>query len=286
MSYLISLILFTCLQAWGVELKIPALRSPVMDEAQILNEAQRADLSALAYEIHTNKGPQITILTVPDLQGHAIEDFSIRVAEKWQLGMKEKGNGLLITIAVADRSMRIEVGEGIEGEITDYEANQYIRDVLTPAFREGNYHSGLRLVMEDMARKFNIQISDASVPVVRRSASRPQNNPLEGLLPIFFVILVMVSLFFRKRPMLRGMVSGASMAGAGFIMVPGLAIGLMMAIFFIGTLLGMIGFNNLLYAMIASRGGRGGGFGGGRGGGGGWSGGGGGFSGGGASGRW
>ena len=79
-----------------------------MDEAGFLTPEQKQDLSQLAYEINTHQGPQITILTVPDLQEYAIEDFSIRVAEKWQLGTKEKDNGLLIVIAKAEHKMRIK----------------------------------------------------------------------------------------------------------------------------------------------------------------------------------
>jgi uncharacterized protein len=267
------------LSAWAV--KVPALRSPVMDEAKILGQAERRDLAELAYEIHTNQGPQITILTVKDLQGYAIEDFSIRVAEAWKLGLKEKGNGLLITIAVQERQMRIEVGEGIEGEITDYEASQYINQILTPAFRERRFHAGLRMVMEDVARKFNLQITGvASRPHLPRQ--RPRHSPLELMMPVGLVILIIGSVILKQRPGARGLFTAAGTTGAGFLMFPGIGIGALIMMFVFGLALGLIGINNLLYALAASQGRRGGGFGGG----GGWSGGGGGFSGGGASGRW
>src|SRR4051812_10772539 len=109
MPFLLGLILFSWMNVWSAELQIPALTSPVMDLANFLSEADRKDLADLAYEIHTHQGPQITILTVPDLQGYPIEDFSIAVAEKWQLGTKKAGNGLLITISRSERQMRIEV---------------------------------------------------------------------------------------------------------------------------------------------------------------------------------
>jgi uncharacterized protein len=131
-----------------------------MDEAALLSAEEREDLNQLAYEIYTHQGPQITIFIVNDLQGLGIEEFSIKVVEKWQLGTKEKDNGLLIVIAKAERKMRIEVGQGLEGDITDYESNQYIKNILAPAFKEGAFHQGLRLVLEDMARKFNIQLKD------------------------------------------------------------------------------------------------------------------------------
>ncbi|HXH76061.1 MAG TPA: TPM domain-containing protein [Bacteriovoracaceae bacterium] len=284
MHLFLSLLLFGWVNVWGAELSIPALTSPVMDQAGFLTEAEKEDLSKLAYEIYTNKGPQITILTVPDLQDHAIEDFSIRVAEQWKLGTKKEGNGLLIVISKAERKMRIEVGEGIEGEITDFESNQYINKVLAPSFKQGRFHEGLRVVMQDIARRFNIQPTGESA-VVRRAPQRV-SGPINKMFPILIGILIFGQILLRKRRMARGMFSGLGMAGAGFLMLPGIGLGVII-LFIIGLVLGTAGFNNLLFAAAAGSGRRGG-FGGGGfgGGGGGWGGGGGGFSGGGSSGSW
>lgn len=286
MQYLLSLLLFSWISV-AQTVNVPALRSPVVDEAGFLTDSEEQDLGQLAYEIYTHQGPQITILTVNDMQGFPIEEFSIRVAEKWQLGTKEKGNGLLIIIAKAERQMRIEVGEGIEGEITDYESNQYIRGTLAPAFKEGKFHDGLRLVMQDVAKKFNIQLEQGNAYV--RRAPRPQHLPqgFPTFIPIVFVIMAIGNFILQKRRMARSLFSGASMAGGAFLFAGG-SIGLILIMFFMGLMIGMIGLNNILYGLAASgRGGRGGGFGGGGfGGGGGWSGGGGGFSGGGSSGSW
>lgn len=287
MRYLLSLILLLSLNVWGVtEIQIPALNAPVMDEAGFLNPAEREDLNQLAYEINTHQGPQITILTVKDLQDNPIEEFSIRVAEKWKLGTKERGNGLLIIIAKTERQMRIEVGQGIEGEITDFEANKYIREILTPAFREGQFHAGLKTVMIDIAQKFNIKTEEGNRYVRRATPARVLKGPLVAAFPFLIGILILGQLFLGKRPVARGLFTGAGMAGVGFFVgVAGLAmIGFM---FLMGLLIGMIGLQNLLFALAAGSGrGGGGGFGGGGGGGGSWGGGGGGFSGGGSSGNW
>lgn len=285
MQYFLSLLLFSWISV-AQTVNVPALRSPVVDEAGFLNEAEKEDLSQLAYEIYTNQGPQITILTVNDLQGFPIEEFSIRVAEKWQLGTKEKGNGLLIIVAKAERQMRIEVGEGIEGEITDYESNQYIHQVLAPAFKAGKFHDGLRMVMQDIAGKFNIQLAQSNAYV--RRTPRPQHLPkgISAALPLIFLVMVIGNIIFGRRLLARSLFSGFSMAGGAFLLA-GPALGLILLMFFFGSLIGLIGLNNILYGLASSRSGRGGfggGFGGG--GGGGWSGGGGGFSGGGSSGNW
>ncbi len=269
--------------AWAAEIQIPALRAPVMDEAQFLSEKEEQDLNQLAYEIYTNKGPQITIFTANDLQGYGIEDFSIAVAEKWQLGTKEQGNGLLIIIAKTERKMRIEVGQGIEGEITDYESSQYINQVLAPAFKQGQFHAGLRVVMEDVAGKFNIKMGTGR-KYVRRSAQPVQlPKALITAFPFIIIFIILGQLILSKKPFARGMFTGTSLAGAGFLF-GGAGIAIIGMLFFVGLMIGLIGLHNLLFALAAG-GGRsrgGGGFGGG----GGWSGGGGGFSGGGSSGNW
>ena len=285
MRYLFSLILILSLNVRGAEIQIPVLNSPVMDEAGFLTSEQKQDLSQLAYEINTHQGPQITILTVPDLQEYAIEDFSIRVAEKWQLGTKAKDNGLLIVIAKAEHKMRIEVGNGIEGEITDYESNQYINNILTPAFKAGDFHGGLKAVMLDVAQKFNLKLSEGNRYVRRAPQSSSIPGPLKVAFPFLIGILILGQIILGKKPVARGIFTGAGMAGVGFFVgAAGLAmIGFM---FLMGLLIGLIGLQNLLFALAAGSSHRGsGGFSGGSGGGS-WGGGGGGFSGGGSSGSW
>lgn len=286
MPFLLTLLLF--INAWGIEISIPALRSPVVDEASFFAPQEKQQLENLAYEIHTNQGPQITVLTVNDLQGYPIEEFSIRVAEKWQLGTKEKGNGLLIIISKAERKVRIEVGEGIEGDITDYESNSYIRNILTPAFKQGQFYLGIRAVMEDVARKFNIKVEEEGAQLVHR-AVRPVQLAFPLLLPIMLVILFITQIAFRNHSFMRGLTGGASVAGAGFAVLGAAGLFFLVILFFMGFVFGLIGFHNVLFA-LAQGGGHGGGRyrsgGGGFGGGGGWSGGGGGFSGGGSSGDW
>lgn len=284
-------LLFLLIQAfsWGSEIQIPALRAPVMDEAGLLNESEEADLNQVAYEIHTHQGPQVTILTLNDLQGFEIEDFSIRVVEKWQLGTKEKDNGLLVIIAKAERKMRIEVGNGIEGEITDYEANQYINQILKPAFRQGQYHAGLRLILQDVAKKFNLKL-DQERGFIRRSA-RPQMQIQipEGLrkaFPFILILFIGAQIILRNHPRARGVVSGLTFSGVGFFLGFGLV--LYLALFILGAIIGLVGLHNILYALLRANSSHHGGYGGYGGGssGGSWSGGGGGFSGGGSSGNW
>ena len=268
----------------GAELQLPALSSPVMDMAGFLTEAERKDLSELAYEINTNNGPQITIMTVNDMQDYPIEEFSIRVAEKWQLGTKEKDNGLLVIIAKAERQMRIEVGNGIEGEVTDFDTTKYTKELFPQYFKNGQFHAGLRIFMEDMAAKFNIKLNEGGNRIVRRAPQRAANKSGNFIIMAILGVLAFGSMLFNKRPMARGLFTGVGFTGVSLLM--GIPIMMMIFVFVIGLVLGLVGIGNFLTALALSGGGRGGGGGFGGGGGGGWSGGGGGFSGGGSSGSW
>lgn len=285
-SLFLFLLIFT-LNSWGAELQIPSLTSPVVDEAQLLSESERKDLSDLAYEIHTHNGPQIAILTVNDMQGYPIEEFSIRVAEKWQLGSAEKDNGLLVIISKNDRQMRIEVGNGIEGEITDYDTSQYTRGIFPEYFKRGDFHGALRIFMEDVAGRFSIKLTGGESRYVRR-APRPvhiSRTTSMVLLGLFFFLFIINAILSRK-PALRGVITGGTFSLAGFLFLGGGVF--LIVLFIIGLLIGLVGVQNLLYALLMSggRGGYGGGGGFGGSSGGGWSGGGGGFSGGGSSGSW
>lgn len=284
MRFLFSLIFLISMNVSGAELQLPSLSSPVMDMAGFLTEAERKDLSELAYEINTNNGPQITILTVNDMQDYPIEEFSIRVAEKWQLGTKEKDNGLLVIIAKAERQMRIEVGNGIEGEVTDYDTTKYTKELFPQYFKNGQFHAGLRIFMEDMAAKFNIKLNEGGNRIVRRAPQRAANKSGNFIIMAILGILAFGSMLFNKRPMARGLFTGAGFTGVSLLM--GIPVMMMIFVFVIGLVLGLVGIGNFLTALAMSGGGRGGGGGFGGGGGGGWSGGGGGFSGGGSSGSW
>ncbi len=271
------------MSTWGADLQLPNLSSPVMDLANLMSEGEREDLSKLCYEINTHNGPQITILTVPDLQGISIEEFSIKVAEKWQLGTKEKDNGLLVVISKAERGVRIEVGSGLEGDLTDYETAQYTRNIFPSYFKRGQFHDGLAIFLGDVAKKFNIQsVQEGVKHIKRRSGARVGN-------PSTLIILALIILFSAFRSALsqgaeasvRGAVAGTIIAVIVFILTSSIVIGLVSWVFgfLLGTGGGGGGFSGGGYSYRG-----GGGFS--SGGGGGWSGGGGGFSGGGSSGSW
>lgn len=123
--------------------EIPALEKPVMDMAGIVGEKTEAKLDEYLRAVSDQTGIQIAVLTVDTTEEETIEDYSIRVCQSWKLGQKGENNGVLLTVAYSDHRLRIEVGYGLEHLLTDVTCSRIIREIITPAFREDMYSSGI-----------------------------------------------------------------------------------------------------------------------------------------------
>jgi uncharacterized protein len=122
---------------------VPYLTGRVTDNAGILSAHARKALSENLKAHEARTGNQIAVLTIPTLHGEAIEEYAVRVFEEWKLGQKGKDNGVLMIVVPEDRRMRIEVGYGLEGTLTDLMAGRIIQHVMTPRFGNGDYEGGL-----------------------------------------------------------------------------------------------------------------------------------------------
>lgn len=123
--------------------EIPYLTGRVNDNAQILSESARILLSEKLKEHEERTTNQVVVLTIPSLEGESIEDYSNKVFNEWKLGQKDKDNGILIVVVPNEKRMRIEVGYGLEGSMTDLMASRIIREIMTPRFREGDFDGGI-----------------------------------------------------------------------------------------------------------------------------------------------
>jgi uncharacterized protein len=270
-------------------LEVPPLKGRVNDYGNVLSPEAENQIEILLKDLETTDSTQVVVLTIPSLEGDSLEDFSMRVAELWQIGHKGLDNGGILLIARDDRKVRIEVGYGLEGRLTDLTAGRIIRDRIVPEFRAGRFDQG---VLNGVL---------AVTEVVRGEfQTRAQPTAASGkgdFMPFLLIFVFMVFTMGRVSRLL-----GA--AGGGFLMPflghMAFAPGLLMLIV-LGVLGLIVGYVLALIAGAASsmgprsrgRGGQGGfpiGFPRGGGGfsigGGGFSGGGGGFGGGGASGSW
>lgn len=138
-SFILIVGIFTKLAASS----IPALNGRVNDNAKIMNSRERQEAEEYLAAVEKQNGIQIAVLTVKSLQGESLESYSMKVAEKWKLGQKDQDNGILLLVAYNERGVRIEVGYGLEGTLTDTKCGLIIRNVIIPEFKEGDYGEGI-----------------------------------------------------------------------------------------------------------------------------------------------
>ena len=140
LPFLILLQLLLPLAASALE--VPELRGYVNDYAGMISPSTGAQLAEKLKAFEESDSTQMVILTIPSLEGEPIEDVGIKVAESWKIGQKGKDNGILLLVSKQERKMRIEVGRGLEGRLTDLTAGRIIDLVITPRFRAGDLDGG------------------------------------------------------------------------------------------------------------------------------------------------
>ncbi len=280
-------VMLTVLSARALE--VPSLKNRVNDYADLIQPATQNQLEAALAQLEQTDATQIAVLTIPSLQGDSLEDFSIRVVEQWKLGQKDLDNGVLLLIAKNDRKIRIEVGYGLEGKLTDLVAGRIIQQVIAPQFKMGHFDQG---IIEGVSAIVGVVRGEFKAPPAKKRGTRHK-----GISPGFIGLLALV-FFMNMLGRINRFLGGA--AGAVLAPIAGvlfLNLGLLGALILIplgfggGLLMSLLGGPLAFgHSVGRSRGGYwGGGFGGGGFGGGGFggfSGGGGGFGGGGASGGW
>lgn len=122
--------------------EVPALKGYVNDYANLMSPAVRTKLTNELREFERTDSTQLVILTIPTLEGLTIEEYSIKVAEAWKIGQKGRDNGILFVVANQERKMRIEVGRGLEGKLTDLTAGRIIDLVVKPRLKRGDFNGG------------------------------------------------------------------------------------------------------------------------------------------------
>ena len=178
---------------------IPELRSPIIDTADFVQGSTRSRLENALQNIHTTSGLQIAALIIPSLSGMTIEDASIRVTDAWKLGSKEQDKGVLLLIAVAEKQIRIEVGQGLEGEIPDALAKRIIEERVTPLMRGGDRDGALTVALYSIAqaafpdKDMRAYFEETPLP----NSTHQQGRPLSATELIFLGLLLFLLLFTR-----------------------------------------------------------------------------------------
>ena len=236
----------------AAEPKFPELTGRVVDDAGLLTYPEEVAITADLKALEDKSSDQVVVVTLPSLQGYTIEDFGYQLGRHWGIGTERFDNGVILIVAPDERKVRIEVGRGLEGTLTDALSKIIIENGILPRFREGDFAGGIKDGVRDIIL---VLTGDAAEVEQRAKARRDADNPvIDWLLMILWLAIWLWIAYSIWRSVLHA--SRAGRGSGGSIFVPG------------------------------TGGGWNGGGGGGSGGGGGFSGGGGSFGGGGASGGW
>ncbi len=204
----LALIAFAAAGAFA--LKVPALNGPVNDLANVMSAGERQSLDAYLRSVSDQTGKQIAVLTVPSLEGESLEDYSLRVAESWGLGKKGEDGGVLLLVAMAERAIRIEVGYGLEGSLTDAKCGLIIRNVIAPQFRNGRYGQGIA----EAARNI-VGIATDNAEIVSRSVreeSRGSSGGGIGGIAFFIIFFIFILPRLRGRGILGPLILGSMLS--------------------------------------------------------------------------
>lgn len=211
------------LQAQGLQaqdIDFPELTGRVVDRAELLDPATETRLSErlAAHEEATTE--QLVVATLPELQGVSIEEYGYQLGRHWGIGQEEKDNGALLIVAPNERKVRIEVGYGLEGRLTDAQSSAIINQTLTPAFREGDYARG---ISEGVAAMIRVLGGDPMETRATSGTPAGEQGPQGPASILFFVMFVIVMSLVRGGRggllaglLLGGALGGGSRGGGGF----------------------------------------------------------------------
>jgi uncharacterized protein len=292
-TFVLALLLFWASAAIA-EVAVPPLTGRVVDQTGTLTSGYIETLNQRIRSFEQRKGSQIAVLIVPTTQPETIEQYSVRAAEAWKIGRRKIDDGALLVIAKNDHKLRIEVGYGLEGALTDVTSRRIIDEVIVPRFKTGDFAGG---ISEGLTRMIGV-IDGERLPPPAPEASHgpgPDWNELSSFVPFSIFGALFVGGFLRS---LFGSLMGSAVAGGVVGAITWFVFGSLVASAALGSLAFIIVLVADFFQMAgpSSRGGYSGSSSGWSGGGGGWSsdsssssdsgGGGGSFGGGGASGSW
>ena len=183
------------------DVAVPPLSGRVVDQTGTLTAGDMAALTARLKELETRKGSQLAVLIVPTTAPESIEQYSIRVAEAWKIGRKKIDDGALLVIAKNDHKVRIEVGYGLEGALTDVTARRIIDESMVPKFRSGAFAGGISLGVEWIiavidGEKLPAPVSKPRSPI-RQSNSGAGSPSSVKLDPFALIVVIMAAATLR-----------------------------------------------------------------------------------------
>lgn len=213
----------------------------VNDYTGTLSEKTKTDLEALLTSFRASGKGEVSVVMIGSLKGDSIENYALELGREWGVGAKGKDNGALLLIAKDDRELRIEVGYGLEGDLTDAKSSRIIRDVITPRFKEGNYDAGVANGVREILGVIDPTFAGATqtIDYTTPSATNSGSIDIGWIFALFPIALVwIVSMLARSKSWYAGGIIGGVL-GIVVSLFIGLFYGGIIAIVFL-TLLGLV----------------------------------------------
>lgn len=191
--WLVVALLLAAAIAAPAQTALPALTGRVVDDANLIDPAAEAALVQRLKDFEAKSSDQIVVATIDSLNGEAIEPYANRLFRAWGLGQAGENNGIMLLVAKNDRKMRIEVGYGLEGTLTDLHSSLIINNVLVPAFRSGDFSGGITRAVDDI-----ITVLEGNPEELEKRYQRNEDKiGVSGMDPIVVLFIVIwATLFF------------------------------------------------------------------------------------------
>ena len=203
----------------AAEPTFPQLTGRVVDEAGLLNSADKASLEAELKALEEKSSDQVVVVTVPSLQGYPIEEYGYKLGRHWGIGTAKLNNGVLLIVAPDERKVRIEVGRGLEPILTDALSKIIIENGILPNFRAGDYASGIK----DGVRDITLALTGDAAELEARARARPDADDaaIDWVMVIFWTLIILWFIWIMWRSAQQPGVSGRHGGGPVFIPGPG-----------------------------------------------------------------
>ncbi|KGD66201.1 hypothetical protein Y5S_00673 [Alcanivorax nanhaiticus] len=221
MRFLLLTLLLLAQPLWAAP-EFPELTGRVVDQAGLLTPAQKQSLTGALASAEQNTSNQVVVVTLADLQGYDIADYGYQLGRHWGIGSKDNDNGVLLIVAPNDRKVRIEVGYGLEGALTDALSSVIIQQEILPAFRQGQFYGGIQAGVTAI-----LAAIEGEYEGTRQRQNKPSLIQVMGLLVLMVVATILLSLGggggrggrrggFMFLPMGGGGFGGGGFGGGGF----------------------------------------------------------------------
>ncbi|HWD66784.1 MAG TPA: TPM domain-containing protein [Caulobacteraceae bacterium] len=196
-------IAFFCAPAWAA-VQYPTLTGRVVDDAHVLSPDVQAQLTAKLAALQQTTSRQLVVVTLPSLNGQDIDDYGVGLLRAWGIGQKQTNNGAVFIIVPSEHKVRIEVGYGLEGILTDALSGVILREAVLPKFRAGDIPGGIVAGTDELIQQLSADPSTAEQKAAQAEQTVQQDeapmrhgNPIGGIIPLIFLIFILFSIFRR-----------------------------------------------------------------------------------------